>query len=251
MLRGGDGDPDSLDVVTTVDPERGAAAETAPLARISHRALRSNFPQREAFDAVADLRADAWGHGAAAVGRTLRQAGVGAFLVDAATRDAFIAVGADPRRLRTTGEATIDSDRLYGLPGSGGIPVLRLSGTVLSTKALRAGEGVSYGYLHRAAADTRVALVTGGYAQGIVRALGGRVRVVIRGERHPIVGRVAMDVCVVEIGGSPVARGDEVVFVGDPGRGEPSLAEWTSATGLTAGELVAAIGRGARREHVR
>ena len=54
---------------------------------------------------------------------------------------------------------------------------MRLTGSVLLTKALRAGEGVSYGYTHRADADTRVALVTGGYAQGVVRGLGDRISV--------------------------------------------------------------------------
>lgn len=137
---------------------------------------------------------------------------------------------------------------LFGLPGGTGTPALRLAGTVLSVKDLRAGEGVSYGYAFRAPADTRVALVTGGYAQGVVRALGGAVDVAIAGERHPIVGRVAMDVCVVEIADAAIRRGDEVLFLGDPARGEPSLAEWVRATGLSAAELVTTVGLRAVRE---
>lgn len=137
---------------------------------------------------------------------------------------------------------------LFGLPDGAGTPALRLAGTVLSVKDLRAGEGVSYGYAFRAPADTRVALVTGGYAQGVVRALGGAVDVAIAGERHPIVGRVAMDVCVVEIADAAIRRGDEVLFLGDPARGEPSLAEWVRATGLSAAELVTTVGLRAVRE---
>jgi alanine racemase len=119
---------------------------------------------------------------------------------------------------------------------------------VLSVKDLRAGEGVSYGYAYRASADTRIALVTGGYAQGIVRGLGGAVDVAIAGMRHRIVGRVAMDVCVVETGHAAVQRGDEVLFLGDPAQGEPSLAEWVRASGLRDAELVTMVGLRAIRE---
>ena len=62
---------------------------------------------------------------------------------------------------------------------------MSLRGTVLSVKALRQGEGVSYGHTYRAPSDTRVALVTGGYAQGIVRALGNRVDVMIAERMRP------------------------------------------------------------------
>lgn len=125
---------------------------------------------------------------------------------------------------------------------------MALEGTVLSTKALRTGEGVSYGFLHRAAADTRIALVTGGYAQGVVRSLGGRASVLIAGHRLPIVGRVAMDVCVVDIGDADIPRGATATFFG--GTGAPSVAEWASATGLSAAEILTAVGLNATREWI-
>lgn len=155
--------------------------------------------------------------------------------------------GGPPVASRST---TIAPDLLFGLPAAHapGTPALRLTGTVLSVKDLREGEGVSYGYAYRAASDTRVALVTGGYAQGIVRALGGAVDVALAGERLPIVGRVAMDVCVVEIRDAGVRRGDEVLFLGDPGRDEPSLAGWVRAAGLSAPELITTVGLRAIRE---
>jgi len=127
-------------------------------------------------------------------------------------------------------------------------PALRLTGSVLSVKDLRAGEGVSYGFAFRAPADTRVALVTGGYAQGIVRSLGGAAFVAIAGERHPLLGRAAMDVCVVEIRDAAVQRGDEALFLGDPAAGEPSLAEWVRATGLFPSELITTVGLRSIRE---
>lgn len=182
------------------------------------------------------LQADAWGHGAALVQQVL-----------------------DAARFASAGDGTpADADdvlapeTLFGLPGgdAGTTPALRLSGTVLSVKDLRAGEGVSYGYAFRAPADTRIALVTGGYAQGVVRGLGGAVDVSIAGERHPIVGRVAMDVCVVDVADAAVRRGDEALFLGDPGAGEPSLADWVRVTGLRSSELITTVGLRALREEL-
>jgi len=139
----------------------------------------------------------------------------------------------------------------YGFPGVDGqrrgTPALRAAGRIVTVKRIRAGEGVSYGYTHRAAADGRIGLVTGGYAQGVVRALGNRASVSVRGRRRRIVGRVAMDVCVIELGDGPAAAGDEVVFLGDPERGEPEVGEWMTATGMSASELVVRLIRGFRR----
>ena len=215
----------------------GSNPRSAPVARISRAALTANA--RAARDAgvrsydPSILDADAWGHGAALVREVLASEGL-------ARRESRAAAPAD----------VLSAAALLGLPGAErpALPALRLTGTVLSVKDLRAGEGVSYGYAYRASADTRVALVTGGYAQGIVRGLGGAVDVAIAGEKHPIVGRVAMDVCVVEIADAAVRRGHEVIFLGDPTRGEPSLDEWVRVTGLTAGELVTMVGLRAIRQ---
>ncbi len=231
-----------------------AQPNSAPVARVSASALERNARLaasilQAGIPAVADLRADAWGHGADAVIAALTAAGIDRFRVDevfgAAARAAL------PGARLTHDEPTLDPLTVFGLPGGAqdAVPVMRLCGTVLSVKALRSGEGVSYGYAYRAASDTRVALVTGGYAQGIVRGLGNRAEVGIRGIRHTIIGRVAMDVCVVEIADADVARGDEAVYFGDPAQGDPSLAAWTGPTNMTAAELVTTVGLRATREH--
>lgn len=243
----------SLDGVTS--GERMPAptpSRSAPAVRIDHRALRANVEslllRTDGEWSVADLRHDARGHGVGPVARTLLALGVDGFLVDEAVVDS-LSVELPAAALSATGERTLDPADVFGLPGSDGIPVMRLTGSVLTVKDLRAGEGVSYGFTHRAPADTRVALVTGGYAQGIVRALGDHVAVRIGDVLRPVIGRVAMDVCVVDLGGVDAARGDGVVFFGgDPG--DPPLSEWVAHTGLTAEELVTAVGLRVRREHI-
>ncbi|MGZ0710805.1 alanine racemase C-terminal domain-containing protein (plasmid) [Coraliomargarita sp. W4R53] len=199
--------------------------------RISRGALLHNA--REAFSegfrtfASDVLAADAWGHGRELVQGVLDEAG-----------------------FTPAQDGDLDALRLLGLPGGAdtAIPAMTLAGTVLGVKALQRGEGVSYGYLFRAASDTRIALVTGGYAQGIARSLGGHVAVSIQARSHPIVGRVAMDVCVADVGNADINRGDEVIFFGDPAHGAPSLSRWIATSGLTAGEIVTMIGLRATRE---
>lgn len=201
------------------------APRSVPIARISLAAIRSNLASLDlAPGARVGLAADALGHGAERIAELLDARG----LVGDPQSDAHIA-------------------DVVGLT-TGTVPALHLCGSVLSVKALRAGEGVSYGYAHRATHDTRIALVVGGYAQGVVRSLGGRMDVTVAGERRPIVGRVAMDVCVVDIGATDVARADEVVFLGDPADDEPAVGDWAAATGLTAEEIVTTVGLRARRE---
>lgn len=210
--------------------------DRTPLASVSRAALLRNALASQARTYTSRiLRSDAWGHGADTVVDALSEAGL---------------TLADPAAAATPD--TLDPVALFGLPGSpaASTPALRFSGAVLATKDLRAGEGVSYGYLYRAAADTRIALVTGGYGQGVVRSLGGSVDVSFAGRRRPIVGRVAMDVCVVEIADAAIQRGDEAVFFGDPARDEPSLGEWCAATGLSGGELATAAGLHATRRVV-
>jgi len=199
---------------------------------------------------VADLRGDAWGHGTIEVARAVIAAGAETVRVDAGSDVDELSAEGLPAVV--DGEPDIDPLLLYGLPDADGVlrtdPVMRLVGRVLATKALRAGDGVSYGYTHRASADTTAALVTGGYAQGIVRALGNAADVEIAGHARPIIGRVAMDVCVVDLQGpDPVPVDTEVTYFGGAGVARQGLAVWSAVTGLTAGELVAVAGSHAAR----
>lgn len=227
------------------------SSSALPRAVISRSALTSAAAKAVAAGGrVADLRRDAWGHGLLAVAHAVTAAGAASVLVD--SEDQAGMLQAEGVTASATGTADIDSRILYGLPDADGTlptrPVLRLAGSVLSTKQLRAGEAVSYGYTHRATEDTIVALVTGGYAQGIVRALGNHAHVEIEGVQRPIVGRVAMDVCVVDLHGRDVEVGAEATYFGGDGPAAPGLARWAAVTGLGVGELVTVAGIHARRE---
>ena len=228
-------------------PDRGLSIDSGDVRfRISRSAIQSNVRTAAAAmpGGVADLRRDARGHGVDLVGAALLDAGITRAVVDPADAPAMRRRGFDVVDV----VPTLDAGLVIGLPGTGGTPAGSMVSAIASTKILRAGEGVSYGYTHRATADTRIALVPGGYANGVVRKLGNAAEVSIGGTRHRIIGRVAMDVFVIDLGESPAAPGDEVVLFGDPARDEPSLAEWVGITGMTAGELALAAAVRVRHE---
>ncbi len=126
------------------------------------------------------------------------------------------------------------------------VPAMQLSARVVGLKRVPAGSGVSYGYLHRTAEPTTLALVPLGYADGVPRAaVDAPVR--IGDAVHRVVGRIAMDQFVVDVGDAPVALGDQAVLWGDPAAGEPSVDEWADAAGTIAYELVTRLGRRVHR----
>lgn len=102
-------------------------------------------------------------------------------------------------------------------------PALSLLSQVVYFKVVKAGRTVSYGATWTASQDTRVVTVPIGYGDGYSRALSSstsssRSEVLIRGQRHPIVGRVCMDQFMVDLGPQGSAwNEDEVVLIGHQG----------------------------------
>lgn len=227
------------------------AGSATPHVLLSRSAMEQNARGLLQDGGVVDLRHDAFGHGLDEVAPIVTAAGATGILVDAQQDvDRLAARGI---RARLDGAADVAAHALFGIPDAAAAdspPVMRLEGRVLSTKPLLAGEAVSYGYTHRAPQDTRVALVTGGYAQGILRALGNRASVQIGVRTHPIVGRIAMDVCVVDLDGTDAEAGSPVLYFGGTGAMRNALAHWAEVTGLTALEMAVVIGRHGERSWI-
>jgi alanine racemase len=146
---------------------------------------------------------------------------------------------------------------LYGLAPSPALedrvelrPVLSLHARVAQVKAGRAGDGVSYGHRHRLAADTVLATLSIGYADGVRRALGlRRAPVLIGGRRAAMVGVVTMDQLVVDCGPeATVGVGDEAVLLGAQGGERVSVGDWAGLLDTIGYEVVVGLGpRLARR----
>lgn len=82
-------------------------------------------------------------------------------------------------------------------------PVVSLSIAVVQTRTVPAGTRVGYSGTHLTTAETRIATLAAGYADGLLRSLSGRGAVYCQGQRLPILGRVSMDSMTVDISSLP------------------------------------------------
>ena len=97
-------------------------------------------------------------------------------------------------------------------------PVLTLKSVIASVKLLPPGSPVSYGGTYITQGHERIAVIPIGYADGFRRKPNNWGEVLVRGQRAPIVGRVCMDQCMINVTHLPeVKMGDEVVLIGAQG----------------------------------
>ncbi len=94
-------------------------------------------------------------------------------------------------------------------------PVLKYVTHIAQVKTLPKGHSVGYGLTYIAKKDIQVAVIPQGYSNGLARSMSNNGDVLIHGKRAPILGRVAMNMCVVDISGiSGVKPEDEVILLG-------------------------------------
>jgi len=94
-------------------------------------------------------------------------------------------------------------------------PVMELLTEVVFIKQVKKGDSISYGRTWKSQKDTYIATLPIGYADGLSRSLSSKLKVRIGNEFYPIVGRICMDQCMVDIGSeSKVKRWDEVCIFG-------------------------------------
>ena len=94
-------------------------------------------------------------------------------------------------------------------------PVMSLKTKVVHLKTAGKGESVSYGDVYRARRDSRLAILPIGYAHGYNRRLSNTGEVIIHDRRFPIVGRICMDMTVVDVTDGPAIKpGDDVIVMG-------------------------------------
>jgi alanine racemase len=110
-------------------------------------------------------------------------------------------------------------------------PVMALKSRIIHIKKVAPGFNISYGITYRTKDHTTIATVPVGYADGYSRLLSSRGQMLVHGRRAPIVGRVCMDLTMLDVGGiADVALEDEVVAFGR--QGEECLTADEIALGL-------------------
>ena len=132
-------------------------------------------------------------------------------------------------------------------------PAMSLHARVSHVKPVRAGEGVSYGLRHRFTADTVVATLPIGYADGVPRRSSAQgASVLLQGRRCPIVGVVTMDQLMVVVGhlADEVRVGDPAVLLGRQGEASITANEWGDLLGTIGYEVVCGISSRVARRHL-
>ncbi|MEG2378048.1 MAG: alanine racemase, partial [Clostridia bacterium] len=123
-------------------------------------------------------------------------------------------------------------------------PVMSLKTRVMDVRSICAGESVSYGRTYTAARDMRVAVLPIGYADGLPRSLSNSGEVLLHGTRVPIIGRICMDMCMVDVSACENVQCGDVCEVF--GRGI-SADELAVKTGTISYEIVTGVSKRAVR----
>ncbi len=132
-------------------------------------------------------------------------------------------------------------------------PVLTWRARVTLLRDLPEGATVGYGRTRRLARPTRVATLAAGYADGLSRRLSNCGFVLLRGTRCPILGRVSMDQCQIDVTDVPggVSLGDAAVLIGEDGENMQTALDLAACVDTTPHEPTCALTRRVPRLYVR
>jgi alanine racemase len=139
---------------------------------------------------------------------------------------------------------------LYGLAPSGEVdlgridlrPALALKARIIHLKTVPAGTRISYGGTWTSPSATTIATIPVGYGDGYNRRLSNRGQMLVKGKRTPVVGRVCMDLTMLDVGHiDDVKVGDEAVLIGRQGEEKISADEIAGLLGTINYEVVTAL----------
>ncbi len=123
-------------------------------------------------------------------------------------------------------------------------PLLTLKTSILQKRRIRKGTHVGYDCSFTANRDTEVAVLPIGYADGYNRLLSNRGTVLLGGQRVPVVGKISMDLTVIDVTEVSQARGgDEVVLIGRQGDQSVGVPELARLCGTIPYEILTGISK--------
>ncbi len=149
---------------------------------------------------------------------------------------------------------------LYGLKPSDEVmldrlelkQVMSLKVRISHVKEIEAGQSVSYGRRFIAEKKSKIASLPIGYADGYTRMLSGKAEALVKGKRVPVVGRICMDQCMIDITGiDDVKAGDEVVLFGKQNGSFIHIDELAEKLGTINYEIVCMISKRVPRVYIK
>jgi len=156
-------------------------------------------------------------------------------------------------------EASLDAVRpgiaLYGYAPFkrtfGFRPVMKVKTTVLAVRTVPAGTPVSYGRTFVTQRDSRIAVVSLGYADGFSRLFSNNAEMLVHGCRVPVAGRVCMDLTMLDVtDAGQVQEGDEVVVLGTQQGQTITADELSDRINTIPYEVLTSLGSRARKEYI-
>ena len=223
------------------DEAVAVALQVASLPGLQVEGVYTHFPVSDTDVPASRLQLQAF---LATIAR-LRAAGVQPRLVHASNTAAILQLAAAHLDMVRPGGV------LYGVlpdpglePPAGLQQVMSFHARLVQVRQLPAGHGVSYGRAFVTSRDTVVGVVPVGYGHGLSRAYSGRGAVLFRGRRVPILGRVTMDMTLVDLTGFEAPEpGENVVLFGRQGEASISVDEIAAATGVIGYEVLCGISK--------
>ena len=131
-------------------------------------------------------------------------------------------------------------------------PVMRFVTKIIQVRTVPSGTGLGYGHTFITKRKTKLAVLPVGYEDGYLRSLSNRAEVLIDGRRFPVVGRVSMNLTLVDITDSngTIKKGDEVVLLGKQGGEEITADEIAGWMDTISYEVLCLFGNLNRRYYI-
>jgi len=108
-------------------------------------------------------------------------------------------------------------------------PTLSWKSLVVYFKVIKAGQPVGYGSTWKPDHNIRAVTIPVGYGDGYLRSMNSKAKVLLKGDKHPVIGTISMDQVVVNIEQGSAYNGDEVILLGSDGKNSimcEELADW-------------------------
>ena len=174
---------------------------------------------------------------------------------------AFRAAGFAPLKVHLANSGAVLSDAgegfdairpglaLYGIVPARGLDAggleaaLSVETEILTVRDVPEGTPIGYGGVFVTRRPSRIAVIPFGYDDGLRRSFSGRLAVLVKGERAPIVGAVSMDLTMIDVTGMAAGPGERVICLGRDGDGLVTAWDWADAAGTIPYEVLCGIGR--------
>lgn len=130
-------------------------------------------------------------------------------------------------------------------------PVMSLKTNIVHIKKMKPGECISYGRKFVCSEESMIATLPVGYADGYTRLLFGKGKVIVNGKFAPIVGRICMDQCMIDVTGIDANVGDEVILMGEDAGLRITADDLAEAIGTISYEITCMVSKRVPRVYIK